>query len=827
MILLLVVAGQVVGNVVGNSGFVHGDLGWRDAILVAFALCASAFTWLQREAVLRFFRSMHTGVALVALSLVAVALGVLVPQIDGFEDPEERVPSVADVPAVVLDEYLASPGRTADQMRGRTPADHPALAALTNEQVARVKGYRRHLDTFKFAEAYFLYHLLHPYGIGMPEAGLPPQVEEGLVRFGQRYGKEEQGNREKQMRQAIGGQPKSAAITQFTVDHHDGLRAFFDLSTALHWNRAYKSNWFAALLFLLATGVALNTFRGPPRAWLTLRKAGWLTVHVGILVMLAGGFVSKLKTNRGVLQLDLNEAPQDVYWGYFDPQKPTRMPFHVKLDRFARKDWPTLQVGFHADQFTSRLPEYTLWPGREIGIDWVRDEATGKDRPNLSFRVKALAERAHVGTPRFWEAERRDDAEGLGPLLELSVAQGGDGASTRPVLLKPDSPNDLYADPAWTWRLRVVYGEGDEQIERQLVQEKPGYLGWLDIGILAQGHVEPRREPIALGDVLQVGDYTITVAEATADFRLDEQGKSEVRDSRPLAEQPPRNPGVWVTLKKRGGAETERRLVLQGLDAETHQALQGRYTYKEVGLKLAWDPWGIDGPPRYVLQFGPDAAPRLAGPDGKRTEIAVGAPIPLPGAERIALARLFHNARYEKTIEFLAPHVEGPHFDADFYATDPVGLELEIVQGPGTPGERRQTVRLASTDQGLSNLWQSVDGGFYVRFFENQAGFPFEWRSVLSIWQPDGQGELRQVDVGPEHDREIRVNDYFFHGGYRFFQTNADPERPTYSGIGVVYDPGIPIVLFGMYTIIVGTILAFLLRPIAEAYGKRRTETHA
>jgi hypothetical protein len=65
------------------------------------------------------------------------------------------------------------------------------------------------------------------------------------------------------------------------------------------------------------------------------------------------------------------------------------------------------------------------------------------------------------------------------------------------------------------------------------------------------------------------------------------------------------------------------------------------------------------------------------------------------------------------------------------------------------------------------------------------------------------------------------VNDYLYYRGYRFFQTNAEPEFPTYSGIGVVYDPGIPVVLFGMYTIIVGTLLAFIVRPIADAYGKR------
>ena len=826
VILLLVVAGHVLGTVVQSSGLVTGAFGARDAILAAFVLCFGSFVFLQRGAVAHFFRSMHTGVALVALSAFAVALGVLVPQIDGFEDPEERVPTVSDVPTATLDAFLATPGGAAMLARGRSPADPPVLAGLTDEQITRVKGYRRQYDTFAFAEAYFLYHVLHPYGIGMPEAGVPESVLQRLDQFGQRYGKEERDNQEKQIRQAFSGQPKSQAITQFTADHALFLRRFFDVATALHWNRVYKSNGFAVLLFLLALGVALNTFRGPPRAWLTLRKAGWITVHVGILVMLAGGFVSKLRTNRGVLQLDLRAPPQDTYWGYFSPEKPTRMPFHVKLDRFARKDWPTLQVGFRADEFKTRLPEYTLWPGREIGIDWARDGASGKERPNLLFRVKALAERAHVGTPRFWEAEKLDDPAGIGPVLELSVASK-EGGAARPVLLKPDSPNDLYADAGWTWRLRVVHGAGDEPLEQQAAAERPGYVGWLDLGFMKQGQVEPRREKIALGDVLRAGEYTITIAEATADFRLDDAGKSEVRDARPLAEQPPRNPGVWVTIERAGNPEKERRLVLQGLDAETHEALQGRYTFKELGLKLTWDPWGVEGPPRYVLQLTPDGALRLAGPGGSRTDVALGATLPFPGAERVSVAHAYQNARYEKTIEFLAPHVEGPHFDPDFYSTDPVGLELEIVRGVGTPSETTEVVRMASTDQGLSSLWESPDGSFWVRFFENQAGFPFEWRSVLSIWEPDGAGGFRAVDVGPEYEREIRVNDYFHYQGYRFFQTNADPERPTYSGIGVVYDPGIPIVLYGMYTIIVGTMIAFLLRPILEGYGGRRKEPAA
>ena len=91
--------------------------------------------------------------------------------------------------------------------------------------------------------------------------------------------------------------------------------------------------------------------------------------------------------------------------------------------------------------------------------------------------------------------------------------------------------------------------------------------------------------------------------------------------------------------------------------------------------------------------------------------------------------------------------------------------------------------------------------------------------------QNDFVGPVQRVDVGDDRDREIRVNDYFKYKGYRFFQTNAIPEIPTYSGIGVVFDPGIITVLSGMYTVIAGTILAFIVRPLVENSRRRRKQT--
>ena len=105
------------------------------------------------------------------------------------------------------------------------------------------------------------------------------------------------------------------------------------------------------------------------------------------------------------------------------------------------------------------------------------------------------------------------------------------------------------------------------------------------------------------------------------------------------------------------------------------------------------------------------------------------------------------------------------------------------------------------------------------RFGADAVGMQFD---LDGDGEPDWTGPLRRVDRGSPRDREIRVNDYFTEAGFRFFQTNAIPEIPTYSGIGVVYDPGIEPVLFGMYTIILGTVLAYILRPIVKSRRERR-----
>lgn len=834
-ILALMLVGQFVGNLVEGLRTAPSPWTGREwllgALLLGFTLSALTFLSVQRTAVARFFRTMNVGVALVGLSLVAVMVGVLVPQIDNFEDSSERVPSISDISDATFYAYLPlqdpqDSELSAAEREQAAVVEAPVLKDLSADQRTRLHKYRADYQTFRWAEGYFLYHLIHPYGWGMPKAApLPPTALEGLERFGKKYGTEERDNRQKQMKAAFNGRAISQAIGTSIRAHESRFRAAFDVASALHLNRTYKSHWFATLLTLLFVGVGFNTFKGKPESWLSTRKVGYVTVHLGVMTLLIGGAISKLQTTRGIMHLDLTQPPTNEFWAFMDRHKLRWMPFSLKLERFARNDWKTLEVGFLDEEFKSNPPQYTLWPGRKIDLDFVPDEK-GVDRPRIRLEVVSVHERAKALPSAFTEGGEVRDGYSIGPLATLSVTSGttpANGPQTWQLSPIMRQRRVLY-DPDWQFRVLADASEDLETAQRQLSEIDDGRIGWLSMRVAAEGGVEPTRVPIRVGDKVQApGGYVVHVLRAVPGFKLDRQTVKEIVDERPIADQFPSNPAVVLEIEPAAGGPGEERPVLERLDYE-EAGLQRGFRYSELAVNFEWDRWTAPGPERRVLHWSKDGRATLIAKGGSTVAAVVGQPLALPGKSTVVIESLLNNARLDRRIELdpAAPGVAGPHFDATFYSTDPTGVEVRVTTEPGTPEEKSEIVTLASTEEGFANEWLGPKRRFYLHYFENDKVFPFEWRSVLSVWKKDASGTLAQVDAGPESEREIRVNDYFHYRGYRFFQTNADPKYPTYSGIGVVYDPGIPYVLGGMYLTILGAILAFIVRPISEAYGKRK-----
>lgn len=773
--------GTVTGFFRGLSEYVGREgFGGREFILLGFFFFTALFLFSQRSGVHRFLRSMSTGVSLVVISTVAIAVGVLVPQIENFEDPQERI----------------------------TPAN-----------------YEQEYDKFRWAEGYFLYHLTHLYGMGMPSEPLSKAQLEGLERYGARYGEEERSNSEKRMLAAISGREKTAEIRAFIGEHEEGLRKFFDVATALSLNRTYKSYWFLTLMGILFWAVFFNTFKGSARKWFTIQKSGFFLVHTGMMILLIGGGISKAFTVRGILNLDLRRPPEDRFYAYFNPNKDYLLPFKVRLDHFARKEWKAVEVHFLDEEFKSRVPRYTLWQDRLIELDYT-DPAEGEPQPQLALRVLGMHDRAVVGEPVLQETYDEAEPDVVLPIVELEVS-GADhahpegvehdhSADRESVLLSPAIGTQMRYDADMRHRLRIAYGDLD--VPGLFPEAADEILGHLEIEFAGAASVAPQVVPFRLGETVEtLGGYRLFVQRATKNFKLD-QG-SEVRDERPLAEQPPYRPAAWLLITPPDGSEPETRPIFDGLDP-VDMGFVGSYRHRDLIVRLRWDHWNSPGPARYVLHYGPDASPELYGEDGSRTRVVIDRALELPGSVVVPRA-LYHRADLlHQEIEFLPPSEGVDGWEADFYSRDARGVELEIVRYPGTENEVRETTRLATTQN--ASVWYSEDKKVAVVFMENTEVLPFEWRSVLSMIEIDGDGREYAADMGPEKAREIRVNDYLTYRGYRFFQTNADANMPTYSGIGVVYDPGIRWVLFGMYTIIAGATVAFIIRPIVLARRKAR-----
>lgn len=162
--------------------------------------------------------------------------------------------------------------------------------------------------------------------------------------------------------------------------------------------------------------------------------------------------------------------------------------------------------------------------------------------------------------------------------------------------------------------------------------------------------------------------------------------------------------------------------------------------------------------------------------------------------------------------------------DADFFNPAPASIEVrvEAVERGGVIKSETFMLHAGKNASGKPFAYTAFDGEPRIVWLklreDTQENMPLEWQSKLSIYRP-------QEDANkPIAQGTVRVNDYFTFEGYRFFQTNHNPEDPTYSGIGVVYDPGIPLVIWGLYIVMFAVAYVFLIRPLIlvmeRDYGK-------
>lgn len=74
------------------------------------------------------------------------------------------------------------------------------------------------------------------------------------------------------------------------------------------------------------------------------------------------------------------------------------------------------------------------------------------------------------------------------------------------------------------------------------------------------------------------------------------------------------------------------------------------------------------------------------------------------------------------------------------------------------------------------------------------------YRSELSVLGENDEVLKRQSVV---------VNEPMLYGGYRFYQSDYNPDNPNYSGIGISHEPGLYVIYFGFTALVIGCLLMF------------------
>jgi hypothetical protein len=794
----------------GRIGFA---LGLFAAILPLFATLAFR-PWYVFE----FFRSVRVGVTNLMLIGCGSILGVLFFQEDAdFPIPKGAVESLAS-----WAEADAQRPWTSDEFFA-----YDTYASLSG----RGAGFRN-------AQAFFAYRLAEGLGLdgvfGLEkeydidfqgiQARLDP-LKERLPELEARFGTD--------FSIALASQSETGLLTQGRDRRIGAIEEKFD---AFWWSlfvwsdrfdliRVYKSDWFAMYWAILFCGVLVNTFRGGWRRLLRPARWGFVMTHVGVMMVCLGGLWSRINEQRGILELNVNRSSDawktwsgDTRGFHGEWTRKGEAPFAVRLTGFRADHHDVLSINYLKSmpdgrqdfEFAlDRQPEERLWKGKVLRYDRVLD-ANGKEgEPQLIIEVLDKVEQSVLD-----QSLRPAEVGEIGhPMARLALIDSH-GHRVREAALAA-ALEIPFVHPNSGSRVLLAAVEDEEQAAALLAEKPRERWGILQRASADSSHKYHDIVPgLRFEEELPDGIYSVEVLDAQPFLQVQEVNASEIVPA-PLDREvefiESRNPAVQLRIVAPNG-EVETRWVLA---ADTGNSLPVKFAQLRYGL--IWDDWASPARQRYLLLMSPTGGlwwGQVGQPDSLRavtqgSKFAMGedgAGFDGGPAEFVELVQALPNASVSP--EYL------PKAGVDFFDTSPAAVLLGITI-PGPEGPITEEVWLR-TKQGRQRevLRYTVANGdqreLVLLFREQAEALPIEWQSRLQILAEDPATQAwATVD-----ESTVRVNDYFLHKGYRFFQTNHDPRDPTYSGIGVVYDPGIPWVLTGYYLVMFGTAVVFLLRPL-------------
>lgn len=531
-------------------------------------------------------------------------------------------------------------------------------------------------------------------------------------------------------------------------------------------NDLFHSLWFGGLLLLLTLSLVLVVIRR--RAW-RLNQWGVLFSHLGVVLIIAGGFVGYFFGFKGFM--DLHEGRSSGEAAAMELGRKTgekhRLGFDVRLQDFSIQNYdPEYKLYLYRSEEGGFTADRTFDPA-DVG-EWTEVE------PGIEFRV--------VNTyPDFFMRDELEIAKGdqeARPGVRLTV-HDMDGVRTVSLLAGAENSSASVSE-----RLPLVTFTWDPPTEEEIAarsSSRPAshIIVFEDKDCCPEEEIEvdPRGGTWSLG-----GDrYELRVLEYLPDFVYDtETRKAETRS------ETPNNPALEVSIGAKGsGEEADQRWLFAKMpDFGMSHGKEGG------GAKLT-----------YRFEQGTLPSPAeliIVGSTREGISLENGSVIgrsPLEGmGTQLAKAGIIDYKVIESARRLTIPDSRSQEWK------NPV-VEVEVKSGGET------MTRMLSTAHN-DPLWL-VEGKTALTFARKQNEVK-AYNSLLAVLE-NGK---------PMVEKRIAVNEPLDYKGYRFYQSSFREDDPTYSGILVVHDPGLPVVWTGLIMICAGVAFVYYLRPRLIRSGK-------
>lgn len=663
-------------------------------------------------------------------------------------------------------------------------------------------------EAFREAEAAFVASIV--YG---RRPAVPPSENETrfLENFAKVFGAEAAAERAKGFRAGRGMKTRQAEIQQLAKDHDSAFRALYRFCQVTGLADAYHQPWFGLLMVLLVASLASGAARQVGRK----RNLGFMVTHLGFVLLVLGFVTSFLTARRGMLALRVGET-RDTAVAFADDSA-LKLPFQVTLEDFRTRYRQRLLASFEGAEIQTM--------GLEEPAQEYLGERLGVPRSLFEGRYQVTVLEA---MPQAKVEARVVDRADAPARAAARIRLGAPGPEAPGGWLFSDPPQQsMLQDPVNRTLLSLHW-------EDSRVTEAPRVGTWGTLRCEAEGQ-PPLEVPVRLGARFRYAGRELEIRRVVRDFASRTQ---------PLAEQPIQNPALEMAVRGADEAETAARsrwcfawIDFDQLHTPPHPDIRMSYRFMdgetppERTLRLNAGAAGVE-----LVRFAADGTPTIT-TVSPGSELGAG----VEGA-RYALERFLTHAVVEPAVE-AASHdpaaLPPPPGRAPPAPRQPAGSgsarEPAAAHEPGHDhdhdhdhqhqhqhgeGTARPALKVrVEGPQGLQERWLIADDPEFGLWSDGTLSLMYlsdpekvsEWRSILSVW--DGSRGLRQA---------VRVNQPMSFAGWSMYQTDADAEDPSYSGIQVVHDPGWPLVAAGLLFSMVGILWIFWIEPLVRS---RRTGT--